>query len=310
VDGALVIWEVGEYLLNRVSEESEEGVTFEENDDEDDDDVENSSDDEKEVVAVGDNGDSVKRKRQKQHGLLGSRVRRPPQAAPKALTVTPRAILDTNTGAQINDVSCHATQSHLVVAATEAGDAVLYDLRMPNGKPSGVGVMRHEGGVNAVQFHPSAQFQVATGGEDAAVRLWDLRAWKNNAVATYRYHTAPVQCVAWAPFSDRVFASAGDDGLVCLWNLGRGVEAYNSTAAGGSDADLALLPRELAFVHAGHVAPVLDVQWNPSVGDEWTVASVDHSNLLQIWRPTPTAVSDAVTCGDLFDEDMLDDNAQ
>lgn len=321
-DGTLVLWDVPDWLVRR--SRSADGENND--DDEDDDDDESANDDEnnnnnKEIDArnvarkrssrFNDRPASSRTVSQRENNnnnsniINGSSIRvgkkeRQPSAP---VIVPPKAILDTQTGHAINDVSCHATQSHLVVAATSAGDAVLYDLRLPNGKPSGVAVLRHPGGATAAQFHPTAQFQVATGGQDGVVRLWDLRAWKSKSVAAYRYHSGPVQCVAWAPFSDRVFASAGDDGLVCLWDMGRGLESFDGSR--NTDGRQAGVPRELAFVHCGHVSPVVDVQWNPSVGEEWTLASVDQGNLLQIWRPNPTSVS-AASKLDMFDEDVLD----
>ena len=58
--------------------------------------------------------------------------------------------------------------------------------------------------------------------------------------------------------------------------------------------------------HAGHASAVTDFAWNPSINDEWTLASCDQSNLLQAWRPSHGIVSASVQ-PDAFDQDDLDD---
>ncbi len=202
---------------------------------------------------------------------------------------------------EITDVSCHGTQPHLIISSSASGHCALWDLRTGDGAVSGLDVVRHaNGGVNTVAFHPVAAFQVATGGDDGVVKLWDIRNWKEQAVGEYSYHNKPVQRVAWAPFSDCVFGSCGDDGLVCLWDLNRATQTV-------SDAGEAGVPKELAFVHAGHAASVPDFSWCPNLNDEWAIASVDHANLLQMWRPNDTAISSNVKA-DAFDEDFLDED--
>ena len=102
----------------------------------------------------------------------------------------------------------------------------------------------------------------------------------------------------WAPFNDCVFGSSGEDGLVCIWDLNRGVETKSDKGEQG-------VSKELAFVHAGHVSTVPDFDWCPNLNDEYSIASVDHTNLLQMWRPNSGAVSGGVKA-DAFDEDNLE----
>lgn len=199
---------------------------------------------------------------------------------------------------EVTDVSCHSTQPHLVVSSCASGHCAVWDLRVKGGAVSGLKVVRHAGGVNSVAFHPRAAFQVATGGSDGVVKLWDIRNWKEPEVGSYSYHNKPVLRVAWAPFNDCVLGSSGEDGLVCIWDLNRGVETR-------SDAGEQGVPKELAFVHAGHASTVPDFAWCPNLNDEYSVASVDHCNLLQLWRPN-SAATDSNVKADAFDADNLE----
>lgn len=220
---------------------------------------------------------------------------------PRPTTILYSAMrLSGHTG-EVTDVSCHGTQPHILVSSSATGQCALWDLRVKSGAVSGLQQHvppRHIGGVNTIAFHPRASFQVATGGNDGVVKLWDIRSWKDVEVGAYSYHNKPVLRVNWAPFDDCVFGSSGEDGLVCIWDLNRGVETR-------SDAGEEGVPKELAFVHAGHASCVPDFDWCPNLNDEYAIASVDHTNLLQLWRPNDAAISANVKA-DAFDHDDLD----
>ncbi len=50
------------------------------------------------------------------------------------------------------------------------------------------------------------------------VKLFDIRMMKE--VQTFRSHAKEVNCVAWHPVFDDVFASGGGDGDLYFWQVG------------------------------------------------------------------------------------------
>ena len=78
-------------------------------------------------------------------------------------------------------------------------------------------IFRHGGSVETVAYSPINSFLVASGGDNRAVKLWDL---KNDTVTTLGYHTDIVRTVAFSP-DGRLLASGGDDYVFKLWDIPR-----------------------------------------------------------------------------------------
>lgn len=66
------------------------------------------------------------------------------------------------------------------------------------------------------------------GGDDGFLKIWDLRRFQDKIpVALFKHHTEPVTSVEWHPCDSAVFASAGSDNQIALWDLS--VEKDNET---------------------------------------------------------------------------------
>ena len=75
----------------------------------------------------------------------------------------------------------------------------------------------HEGNVEAIDWHPSDNLLV-TGGNDAALVLWELTAAnKLVEIARIQPHKSKVNQVLWHPTGEFI-ASAGADGQLIIWN--------------------------------------------------------------------------------------------
>jgi protein HIRA/HIR1 len=81
--------------------------------------------------------------------------------------------------------------------------------------------------IYSVHVHPDGS-RIATGGQDAKVRIWSTRPILNAAseesnkppkmLCTLSSHSGAVLCVRWA-FSGRWLASGSDDTVIMIWDL-------------------------------------------------------------------------------------------
>lgn len=138
------------------------------------------------------------------------------------------------------------------------------------------------GAVNSLAFNPHNEYALATAGSDGAVHVWDMRILGGTrAVAALRGHHAggagDAVAVRWSPQHGSVLASGGGDRRVLVWDLARLGTEDQQTAEEAEDG-----PPELLFVHGGHAARVVDVQWHPEL--PWVLASAAEDNVVQVWK--------------------------
>ncbi|HEY6890890.1 MAG TPA: NB-ARC domain-containing protein, partial [Solirubrobacter sp.] len=123
----------------------------------------------------------------------------------------------------------------------------------------------HHGGVWSVAWSPSG-LQLASGGADGAVRVWDTDAAGRQA-ATLGGHAGAVRSVAWSPDGRRL-ASGGDDGTLRIFDA-------NAWEAAPS-------------VLTGHAGAVWSVAWSP--GGE-RLASSSSDGTVRVWEPGRSVVA-------------------
>ncbi|MGW0331735.1 nSTAND1 domain-containing NTPase [Streptomyces sp. NPDC003011] len=125
----------------------------------------------------------------------------------------------------------------------ESGGADGTDQAGPTGHTGHTG---HTGQVNAVAFAPSGR-QLATGGADFTVRLWDVaRPDRPRRTQTLTSHTDAVNAVAFSP-DGRQLASGSTDGTVRRWDVSPAGSASEAAALIGHTGGV----RALAFGPGG-----------------------------------------------------------
>ena len=138
------------------------------------------------------------------------------------------------------------------VLMPEMGESAFEVLDVGDAAPIRVAVWGSEG------------FQIATGGVDGAVRIWNR--YGGELVEEFDDFVDPVNTLAFSP-DGNMLVGGGDDGAIILWS------EENPNAADRSD--------NLSGVYMGsHAGPVLAVAFSP---DGQQVASAGEDGLVLIW---------------------------
>lgn len=160
-------------------------------------------------------------------------------------------------GSDVLALSCSPADSNIFVSGSVDSSARVWDIRAPRAVQVFLG---HEGDVNAVAMMPSG-LSFASGGDDASVKLFDMRAYaKVNEFASEAVVT-PATSVDFSA-SGRILFAGHDDSNVYAWD------------------SLADSTRAPAYTLAGHANHISAVRVNP-LGQALFSASWDHE--ISIW---------------------------
>jgi histone-binding protein RBBP4 len=121
----------------------------------------------------------------------------------------------------VNDVQYHPTQGRGAIIGSVSDDLTLQiiDTRRATGKEVAVVCKDgHSDAINALAFHPSNEFIVATASTDKTIGLWDLRYTKEKTHTLEGHHDA-VTSLQWHPDEVAILGSSGYDRRVMFWDL-------------------------------------------------------------------------------------------
>ncbi|KAL7408958.1 WD40-repeat-containing domain protein [Mrakia frigida] len=140
----------------------------------------------------------------------------------------------------------------------------IWDVRQ-KGRKNVVGLEgAHEGDVNVISWNKGTGYLLVSGGDEGALKVWDLRNFKGAAgptpspVAEFNWHKSPITSVSWHPTETSIFAAAVAEGTVTLWDLS--VEQDEDEAGEGEELDV---PSQLLFEH--HQDDCKEVKFLPQI---------------------------------------------
>ncbi|KAH3863812.1 hypothetical protein DPMN_026812 [Dreissena polymorpha] len=128
----------------------------------------------------------------------------------------------------------------------------------------------HERDVNVIHWNRNEPF-LLSGGDDGVLKIWDLRQFQHGkAAAIFKHHTAPITSVEWHPTDSSVFAAAGSDDQVSLWDLGVERDLEIPAPSQGEPE----VPAQLLFIHQGQT-DIKEIHWHRQLPG--VVLSTAHS---------------------------------
>lgn len=137
----------------------------------------------------------------------------------------------------------------------------------------------HDGDVNVISWNVNEAHLVVSGGDDGAVKVWDLRTLGSGGgsgktgsapapapapAADFRQHRQPVTSVEWHPRDASMVAASSEDGCVSVWDLAVERDAEEEMREGVVVAGADEYPPQLLFIHMGQ-RNTKEVRWHPGV---------------------------------------------
>lgn len=110
--------------------------------------------------------------------------------------------------------------------------------------------------------------------------MWDLRTVRNSTspLAHFKYHTAPITSIEWAPHDESVLCASSSDNQVTIWDLS--VEADEEASGSGADPALADFPPQLLFIHQGQ-SNVKEIHHHPQIPGVIMTTAEDGFNIFK-----------------------------
>ncbi|CAG8585494.1 16386_t:CDS:10, partial [Dentiscutata heterogama] len=132
---------------------------------------------------------------------------------------------------------------------------------------------------------PGETGRFATAGMDYKVMMWKLV--KNQTelpqvifLSTLKHHTAPVNVTRFSPKGE-LLASAGDDGIICLWKLMENKDSKKSFDDSDDETSEDSETWKAISLLRGSPCEIIDVAWSPD-GEYIIAACMDGGS--RIWR--------------------------
>lgn len=218
------------------------------------------------------------------------------------------------------------TENGLIASGADDGLICLWDVVNASSTSDTIPLLSLVGGhtkpVEAIAWNHFNSANLLSVGDDSRIVFWDTRSSEGKpfSVIENAHNNCDVNSVTTSPFTEFLFATAGGNKTVCLWdnrntstpiytlegahtgeitNVNWSPFSEHILASSGTDRrvvvwDLSRIgdeltsdeandgPPEVLFMHSGHTGRVNDFAFNQN--NEWTFASVADDNILQVWN--------------------------
>jgi ribosome assembly protein RRB1 len=176
----------------------------------------------------------------------------------------------------IEDVCFSPAQEYVVSTCSVDSTVRFWDLRSKTSGSELVIKNAHESDVNVISWNSICNFLVASGGDDKAFKIWDIRYINHGPISNIRWHKEKITAISWDPFDDSQVAVASEDHRVSVWDFS--VEPDDKHLFDSKNDEI---PQQLVFLHQGQNY-VKDLKFHPVYKNMITTTA---ENGINIFRP-------------------------
>ncbi|GFO32099.1 glutamate-rich WD repeat-containing protein 1-like [Plakobranchus ocellatus] len=165
--------------------------------------------------------------------------------------------------ASVEDIKWSPKESNVFMTCSVDKSLRVWDARSNPSKACKL--VANEAHVRDINVIDWSEFEplVISGGDDGIIKIWDLRRFTSGKeVARFEHHKAPITSVEWNPMDSSVFAAAGSDDQVSIWDVA--VERDDTAAVSSTGEEEPDIPPQLLFMHMGQ-KDIKEVHWHPQI---------------------------------------------
>ncbi|KAK9075954.1 hypothetical protein SSX86_004284 [Deinandra increscens subsp. villosa] len=185
--------------------------------------------------------------------------------------------------ASVEDLQWSPTEPFVFASSSVDKTIAIWDTR--TGKSPATSIKAHETDVNVISWNRLASCMLASGSDDGAFSIRDLRMLKegDSVVAHFQYHKHPITSIEWSPHEASTLAVSSSDNQLTIWDLSleRDEEEEAEFKAKTQEEVHAPtdLPPQLLFVHQGQ-KDLKELHWHTQIPGMLISTAADGFNIL------------------------------
>jgi ribosome assembly protein RRB1 len=170
--------------------------------------------------------------------------------------------------ASVEDIQWSPSEATVFASCSVDKSIRIWDTRAGPGKANMITCENaHTRDVNVINWNKTEPF-IASGGDDAYIKIWDLRLFQQNKpVAVLKHHTKPITSIEWNQQDSTVFAASSEDNQLTIWDLAvekDDEDLNNNKMNNNNDNKFNDLPPQLLFIHQGQ-KEMKELHWHPQI---------------------------------------------
>ena len=187
------------------------------------------------------------------------------------------------------------TESEVFATCSTDGTVQVVDMRERTFDKSQICIKAHDCDVNVISWNKLMPNLIASGGDDGAIKVWDLRFPQDLPITNIKWHTGAITSLTWHPADEWALAAAADDDKVSIWDFSVEDNEQGTTAAKEFD-----VPEQMTFLHQGQEL-IKEVRFHPRLKDVLLTTAQSGFNLFK-----PAINDDAASEEDSEEENRLE----